>query len=470
MDLERKFAAAVDVIQNLPSNGPFQPSNEMKLKFYAYYKQATVGPCSAKRPSFWDLAARAKYDAWTELGTMEKTTAMTKYVDNLKQIIEAMNFSQDVENFMEALGPFYEEVDERELDNQSNVVYQSTARHKQDSDIISKIVEEPSMQQMIGTYDVSDSCLTDETSDSDFLNENAENLKNAFVNSRRGVTLSELVDIKDNNNCPNKLFEELQKTRESLREARLQMEMQSVDINNTEECENMQHTNVEANMEAGNSKLSQRDIDRMLGNIDGFIPRPDYPDKVTHDENDKNDDSDEAVDSGDETFEDSHETLSTTDEKVEHFDVTATIIPASMTPSPPPAPSHLPLPRSRQSFNILEEDDEILMVTTEFDEDEEENLHEVEDDVVYVDEECVEFQLGLTLDTLNRLSRDVQHLQARVQSIETIVVLRNDNKRKFLWWPFEELSPKTLLFMVTWPMVSHGLIYLALAAFKKSRH
>ena len=58
MDLERKFVAAVDVIQNLPSNGPFQPSNEMKLKFYAYYKQATVGPCSAKRPSFWDLAAR----------------------------------------------------------------------------------------------------------------------------------------------------------------------------------------------------------------------------------------------------------------------------------------------------------------------------------------------------------------------------------------------------------------------------
>jgi len=465
MDLERKFVAAVDVIQNLPSNGPFQPSNEMKLKFYAYYKQATVGPCSAKRPSFWDLAARAKYDAWTELGTMEKTTAMTKYVDNLKQIIEAMNFSHDVENFMEALGPFYEEVEEKEINNQSNVVYQSTARHAQDNDIISSIVEESSMQQMIGTYDVSDGCLTDETSDSDFLNENAENVKNAFANSRRGVTLSELVDIKDNNNCPNKLFEELQKTRESLREARLQMENRSIDINISEECGNfgnMQHTNVEANVEAGNSKLSQRDIDRMLGNIDGFIPRPDYPDKVTHDEND------EAVESGDETFEDSHETLSTTDEKAEHFDISATIISANMTPSPPPAPSHLPLSKSRQSFNILDEEDEILMVTTELEED----LHEIEGDVEEVDvnDECVEFQLGLTLDTLDRLSRDVQHLQARVQSIETIVVLRNDNKRKFLWWPFEELSPKTLLFMVTWPMVSHGLIYLALAAFKKSRH
>ena len=74
---------------------------------------------------------------------------MTKYVDNLKQIIEAMNFSHDVENFMEALGPFYEEVEEKEMNNQSNVVYQSTARHAQDNDIISSIVEESSMQQMI---------------------------------------------------------------------------------------------------------------------------------------------------------------------------------------------------------------------------------------------------------------------------------------------------------------------------------
>ena len=26
--------------------GPFQPSNEMKLGFYAHYKQATQGPCT----------------------------------------------------------------------------------------------------------------------------------------------------------------------------------------------------------------------------------------------------------------------------------------------------------------------------------------------------------------------------------------------------------------------------------------
>ena len=58
MNLEQKFEAAVGVILNLPNNGPFQPSHELKLKFYAYHKQATVGPCYGTRPSFWDAIAR----------------------------------------------------------------------------------------------------------------------------------------------------------------------------------------------------------------------------------------------------------------------------------------------------------------------------------------------------------------------------------------------------------------------------
>ena len=58
MDLDSKFVAAVDVIQNLPRNGPFEPSHDMKLKFYAYFKQATEGPCKSRRPSFWDALER----------------------------------------------------------------------------------------------------------------------------------------------------------------------------------------------------------------------------------------------------------------------------------------------------------------------------------------------------------------------------------------------------------------------------
>lgn len=55
----------------------------MMLKFYAYYKQATLGPCTSSRPGFWDVVGRAKYDAWKALGDLPKTKAMANYVDEL---------------------------------------------------------------------------------------------------------------------------------------------------------------------------------------------------------------------------------------------------------------------------------------------------------------------------------------------------------------------------------------------------
>ncbi|KAB5587208.1 hypothetical protein PHYPO_G00010450, partial [Pangasianodon hypophthalmus] len=58
---EQRFDAAVKVIQSLPANGSFQPSNEMMLKFYSYYKQATQGPCNIPRPGFWDPVGKVKW-------------------------------------------------------------------------------------------------------------------------------------------------------------------------------------------------------------------------------------------------------------------------------------------------------------------------------------------------------------------------------------------------------------------------
>src|SRR2546429_243056 len=54
LSLEDKFKAAVKVIHSLPKDGPYQPSNSTKLKFYGLFKQATEGPCSTPKPGFWD--------------------------------------------------------------------------------------------------------------------------------------------------------------------------------------------------------------------------------------------------------------------------------------------------------------------------------------------------------------------------------------------------------------------------------
>uniref|UniRef100_A0A3B4F4V8 Acyl-CoA-binding domain-containing protein 5 n=1 Tax=Pundamilia nyererei TaxID=303518 RepID=A0A3B4F4V8_9CICH len=110
---QMRFDAAVKVIKSLPPNGPFQPSNDMMLKFYSYYKQATVGPCSIPRPGFWDVVGKAKWDAWNSLGEMSKEEAMASYVDEMKLILEGMPMTDEVEELLKVLGPFYELVDEK---------------------------------------------------------------------------------------------------------------------------------------------------------------------------------------------------------------------------------------------------------------------------------------------------------------------------------------------------------------------
>mgnify|MGYP002804078991 FL=1 len=106
-DSQTKFDAAVHVIQSLPKSGSFQPSHEMMLKFYGYYKQAKEGPCTDAKPSFWDVVRKAKWEAWSKLGDTSKEEAMESYVNELKEIIQNMPETDQASQFITALEPFY---------------------------------------------------------------------------------------------------------------------------------------------------------------------------------------------------------------------------------------------------------------------------------------------------------------------------------------------------------------------------
>lgn len=83
-DLKAKFDEAVKFIQT--GEGDVQPSNELKLEFYALYKQATEGDASGKRPGMMDFVGRAKYDAWEQLKGTSADEAMQKYIDRLDEL------------------------------------------------------------------------------------------------------------------------------------------------------------------------------------------------------------------------------------------------------------------------------------------------------------------------------------------------------------------------------------------------
>ncbi|KAM7155324.1 acyl-CoA-binding domain-containing protein 5 isoform 1-T1 [Molossus nigricans] len=118
---ETRFEAAVKVIQSLPKNGSFQPTNEMMLKFYSFYKQATEGPCKLSRPAFWDPIGRYKWDAWNSLGDMTKEEAMIAYVEEMKKILETMPMTESVEELLHVIGPFYEIVEDKKSGKSSDL-------------------------------------------------------------------------------------------------------------------------------------------------------------------------------------------------------------------------------------------------------------------------------------------------------------------------------------------------------------
>ncbi|XP_050697302.1 acyl-CoA-binding domain-containing protein 5-like isoform X2 [Eriocheir sinensis] len=111
MTTEEKFQAAVNIIRSLPKDGPYQPSHDMMLKFYGLYKQAVEGPCTEPKPAFYEVVKGYKWQAWRALGSMTKAEAKNCYVEELKKIIETMAYTENVANFIDALGPFYEYVD-----------------------------------------------------------------------------------------------------------------------------------------------------------------------------------------------------------------------------------------------------------------------------------------------------------------------------------------------------------------------
>lgn len=116
MTTEEKFNAAVNVIRNLPKNGAYQPSHDLMLKFYSYFKQATEGPCNDPKPAFWEVVKKAKWSAWSKLGNMSKEEAMINYVDELKKIVETMSYTENVANFIGSLDSFYESIPVQDLE------------------------------------------------------------------------------------------------------------------------------------------------------------------------------------------------------------------------------------------------------------------------------------------------------------------------------------------------------------------
>jgi len=83
MTLKEQFEAAVAGSKLLTA----RPDNDTLLKIYSLYKQATEGDAPDDGPSNpFDFIAKAKYNAWSDLGGLTTDAAMQQYIDLINKL------------------------------------------------------------------------------------------------------------------------------------------------------------------------------------------------------------------------------------------------------------------------------------------------------------------------------------------------------------------------------------------------
>ena len=82
MGLAEDFQSAVSRSKQLAE----KPPNDVLLKIYSVFKQATEGDVSGDEPGMFDFVAKAKYSAWEECRGLSSDDAMQRYVDLIGEL------------------------------------------------------------------------------------------------------------------------------------------------------------------------------------------------------------------------------------------------------------------------------------------------------------------------------------------------------------------------------------------------
>ena len=81
-NLKKQFDAAAAAVLAAGKD----PGNDLKLRLYAHYKQATEGDVAGDKPGFTDFVNRAKYEAWAKLKGTSPEQAMAAYIKSLPPV------------------------------------------------------------------------------------------------------------------------------------------------------------------------------------------------------------------------------------------------------------------------------------------------------------------------------------------------------------------------------------------------
>ena len=86
MEIASEFESVLAIIKDVDMD-KLNISDAIKLDFYKFYKQATVGDCNIQEPYSIYYKAHAKWKAWESIKGMGNEDAMKEYINYYKNYI-----------------------------------------------------------------------------------------------------------------------------------------------------------------------------------------------------------------------------------------------------------------------------------------------------------------------------------------------------------------------------------------------
>ncbi|MED6192205.1 hypothetical protein PIB30_008081 [Stylosanthes scabra] len=98
-ELEKRFGEAVSFVgSKVNAEAVVSLGSAVKMKLYGYHRIATEGPCREPQPMALKFSARAKWNAWQQLGIMSPEIAMERYISLLSENIPGWGKDSPYEN------------------------------------------------------------------------------------------------------------------------------------------------------------------------------------------------------------------------------------------------------------------------------------------------------------------------------------------------------------------------------------
>jgi len=123
-DPELRFQTAKMTLNKLNND----PGNEVKLKMYSLFKQATEGKNTTKKPGMMNFVAQVKWSAWNDLGDMTKDEAKLAYADIVDELAAAEGHGKSEAEDTTAGGAAFKHLLYTEQDNYTKITLNRPTR------------------------------------------------------------------------------------------------------------------------------------------------------------------------------------------------------------------------------------------------------------------------------------------------------------------------------------------------------